>query len=355
MKFLVVGDLHIGVGSDDKWQENIRKELMTQVIEYAKSNNIKRLVFLGDVFDDRRAITHRSLELNREIIIEPIQQNNLEAIMIIGNHDAMYKNTLKPNAITEVFGKLDNFHVVESAETIMFGDTPIDFISWICNDNIEEILAHIQTTKAKYAFGHFELVGFDYYKGIKAKHGQDPQFLSKYKEFWSGHYHTINGPYLGTPFTITNNDVNEMRGFWLFDTDNMSRPLIIPNNKIWHRRFSYPMDASMREDYSLDISEFENCRVTIDLNDQPDSFFNELESKLESIVDRLEVKNNYVIQNVIDTQNKIDNDIKADGGPLELADENINQNDLINEDDKDIIKKMLNELYINAITKMSEV
>lgn len=354
MKFLVIGDLHIGVGSDDAWQEKIREELLKQTFEYAIQNNIKQLVFLGDIFDDRSSLTHRALEFNRINIIEPIVKNDLNAIMIIGNHDAMHKNTLTPNAVSEVFGKIDNFNVVDSVKTIRIGESDIDFVSWICKDNIFEIQSFIKESKSRYCFGHFELVGFYYYSGIKADKGDDPSFLQKYEYVGSGHYHTINGhgnvQYLGSPFTITSNDVNEIRGIWEFDSNNIPNPKLIPNNKIWHRKISYPLDINI-ESFGIDKEEYRDTRVVIDLNDKEDKGFRILESELEGVVNRLRIVNNYAINNAINTHIKVDSNIRMTGGPLELAQENITKDDSLSDIDKESINQKIKDLYMSAQNK----
>lgn len=357
MKFLVIGDMHIGVAKDDPWQEMIREKTMEKVISHAVENNIKNLVFMGDVFDDRTSLTHRSLEFNRKYIIEPIEKHDLHAIMIIGNHDAMHKNTLTPNAIEEVFGNRENFTVVDSIKTIEMGNTKVDFVSWMCTDNTYEITSYIEKSEAKYCFGHFELVGFYYYSGIKATKGVDPQFLQKYNKVYSGHYHTINGHgntfYLGTPFTITSNDVNEERGIWEFDSNNMDNPTFIPNEKIWHRRFSYPMDVDI-ETFDLDIEEFRGTRVVIDLNDKEDKDFLKIEEKLEKIVDRLEIKNNYAINNALNTSEKMDAEIKASGGPLELGLERLDKDESLSDLDKSEVKKIFTDLYLLSMSTMGD-
>lgn len=354
MKFLVIGDLHIGVGKDDPWHENIRAKALEQIFEYTLENDIKTLVFLGDIFDDRKYLTHRSLEFNRKHIIEPIVKHDLEAIVIIGNHDAYHTNTLTPNAVTETFGKIKNFKVVECAETINIGGTDVDFVSWICDDNEIKIREFVKDSKSKYCFGHFELVGFYYYSGILADSGADPQFLSKYDFVGSGHYHTINGSgnvmYLGTPYTITSNDSNEERGFFEFDTENMKTPKFIPNPKVWHRHISYPMDANI-DTYDFDYSEFEGVVLNIDLNDKPDKFFENMEQRFEEVVHKIRVKNNYAVNSALNTVMKVDADVMKGGGVKELVVEYLKNDDMIPENELDSILLKFNNLYTEAMSK----
>lgn len=354
MKFVVIGDMHNGVGADDPWHENVRSELMNDVYDYVKNNGIKQLLFLGDIFDNRNSLTHRSLEFNRKIIIDPIVELGLDADMIIGNHDAMHKNNLTPNAITEVFGAIDNFRIAEPFKTVTYDGVNIDLISWICRDNKYEIMEAVKASNSKYCFGHFELVGFYFYAGIPS-HGDDPQFLRKYDYVGSGHFHTINSSgnvhYLGTPFTITANDNNEHRGFWVFDTEDMLNPLFVPNKKTWHRKINYPKDIlDMTEEF--DYEQFRDTRVVIDLNSKEDKNFEKLEMGLEAVVNRLHVNNNFTISKAREASRSVDPTKKQEGTVLDIAYEYIVGNDAISDSDKEDIKTKLSTLYQNAIRKI---
>jgi len=308
------------------------------------------LLFLGDIFDDRKSISHRSLEFNRKTIIDPIVKLGLSADIIIGNHDAMHKNTLTPNAVNEVFGKIQNFRIPDPAMTVNYDGVDIDLISWICRDNQYDIMEFVKNSKSKYCFGHFELVGFYFYTGMKS-HGMDPQFLTKYDYVGSGHFHTINSSgnvfYLGTPYTITANDNNEMRGFWVFDTDDMMNPLFVQNTKTWHRKITYPLaDGEV-----IDYDEYNDVRVVIDLNDKEDDAFRIIESNIEKISNRVKVNNNYVINKTREASRMVDDGVKKDGTILDIAFEYVSGNDSITDDDKKQIMKKFEILYNDAIKK----
>jgi hypothetical protein len=73
--------------------------------------------------------------------------------------------------------------------------------------------------------GHLELNGFRAHRGCVMDHGHESELYNKYKRVFSGHYHTRsdNGKifYLGNPYEMFWNDVEDPRGFTIFDTETL--------------------------------------------------------------------------------------------------------------------------------------
>lgn len=349
MKVIMIGDLHFGYGNDDPWIEKNIELFFTKLESYMLEHGIKNIIQLGDVFHDRRHITHRSMELKRRTFERMVVENNFIAYVITGNHDAMYKETLQPNAIRELFGTIDNFHVIDKPETFTIGNVDMDFIPWMCKSNFSEVGKFIKESKSKYCFGHFELNGFLFYSN-QPSHGIDPSFLKGYDKVYSGHFHTINGSgnvlYAGTPYTITFNDVNEERGFWILDTEgDLTDPEFIPNDNIWHKSIVYPSGE-------MDYESFRDCRVKVTIN-EIDKQLPTFQSKMESVVDRIEYIDNFAIKNIIKRDNAVEeSDVKSKGTPLEIATAYVEEDDGIEDISKDSIKKMLGALYIQALNEM---
>ncbi len=68
MKILNLGDWHLGVKADDEWIRGIQIDGIKQAIEYSKKNGITTWIQYGDIFDVRKAITHKTMEFAREIV-----------------------------------------------------------------------------------------------------------------------------------------------------------------------------------------------------------------------------------------------------------------------------------------------
>lgn len=337
MKILNLGDWHLGVKADDEWIQSIQLDGIKQAIEYSKKNGITVWIQYGDIFDVRKAITHKTMEFAREIV-QMLDDAGITLHTVVGNHDMHFKNTLTPNASTELLAKYPNVKVYDKPTTVDFDGCLIDLIPWMCEENTGEILEHIKTSSASFCVGHWELNGFYFYKGMKS-HGLEPDFLKTYKEVWSGHFHTIseaaNVRYIGTPWTLTAGDENDPRGFWMFDTET-ERMEFIPNNTTWHRRIHYPFKGK------IDYKDFTNLSVRVIVT-EVDKNLTKFESELEKVVHSLRVVS------------KIDNSVESDDSEevevqslQTLMEEYINAIPDITDSDREALIQYANQLYVEA-------
>ncbi|QNJ50947.1 recombination-related endonuclease [Yersinia phage PYps55T] len=337
MKILNLGDWHLGVKADDEWVQSIQLDGIKQAIEYSKKNGITTWIQYGDIFDVRKAITHKTMEFAREIV-QMLDDAGITLHTVVGNHDMHFKNTLTPNASTELLAKYPNVKVYDKPTTVDFDGCLIDLIPWMCEENTGEILEHIKTSSASFCVGHWELNGFYFYKGMKS-HGLEPDFLKTYKEVWSGHFHTIseaaNVRYIGTPWTLTAGDENDPRGFWMFDTET-ERMEFIPNNTTWHRRIHYPFKGK------IDYKDFTNLSVRVIVT-EVDKNLTKFESELEKVVHSLRVVS------------KIDNSVESDDSEKvevqslqTLMEEYINAIPDITDSDREALIQYANQLYVEA-------
>ena len=220
--FALLGDLHLGTKHDDEWTEQNILDSIKWFTTDCKSKGIKYCLQAGDWFDVRKGISQRTMEFMREEIAPLFQDTFDMTYVIVGNHDMHYKHEITPNSCYEVLSQFDKFHVIQEPETIDIDGVKIDMIPWICKSNSEQIFDFIMQSDSPYCMGHFELNGYYFYKGMKSS-GIEPDFLEKYKNVWSGHFHTIsnggNVQYLGTPYTLTLGDANDPRGYWVYNTD----------------------------------------------------------------------------------------------------------------------------------------
>lgn len=335
---MILGDLHIGVKQDDKWMQNIQRLAVKEAIELSIQNGIKKWIQTGDWFDVRKAITHKTMEFTREIATM-ISDAGISVDVIVGNHDMSLKQKIHPNACTELLSQFSNFTIYDKISTVEYDDVKIDLCPWICDENKEEIHNHMKTSQALYCVGHFELSGFYFYKGLKS-HGDDPSFLCKYKEVWSGHFHTIsenrNIKFLGTPYSITSGDENDPRGYWIFDTEKHEMEFI-QNSVMWHRRIEYPT--------SVNIEMYRNLSVRLIVS-KFDKNLTEFETALENVVHELKVVNKIDTSVEIDDSETDDVEIKS---LSELMDEYIDCIPEIEKTDSDATKIMVKNLYLECV------
>ena len=131
---------------------------------------------------------------------------------------------------------------ISSTTEITIDKTPILFIPWINENNKEETFKSIEDSTCDYAMGHLELNGFRAHRGCVMDHGMESQLYHKFKRTFSGHYHTRSDDgkifYLGNPYEMFWNDVDDPRGFHIFDTEKLTLQTV-DNPHTLYKRIHY--------------------------------------------------------------------------------------------------------------------
>lgn len=245
MKIGLLGDLHAGIRRDDKWVADYQIQFIRFYRDECKRRGVTATIQTGDFFDVRPGMSQETMNLVRNHLAPAILDVG-EAWVLVGNHDMHLKHKIHPNSCTEYLSRFEGMHIVDTPTTVSFADGVwIDLIPWICDENHDQVMEHIANTTADYCVGHFELGGFYYYTGLKSE-GVSHDFLSGYKEVWSGHYHCQserdNVKYLGTPYTLTAGDAGDSRGFWIFDTETRELEYV-ENPNCWHYKVYFNADT----------------------------------------------------------------------------------------------------------------
>jgi len=132
----------------------------------------------------------------------------------------------------------DNVVVYGSPTEVKIGGLDMFFIPWINEENREETMGMINSTKSKIAFGHLEMRGFFANKTYICEHGEDKTNYKKFEKVFSGHYHHRNFQdniyYLGNPYEIYWHDVEETRGCHIFDTETLEHTPVNNPHRLFH-------------------------------------------------------------------------------------------------------------------------
>ena len=128
MKVLLITDQHFGVRNDNQhFINHYRKYYSKVVIPFIKAYGITEIIDLGDTFDKRKSINFASLDAAKEMWFDPLKEMGVQMVMLIGNHDIYYKNTLRVNAPNHLLGEYDNVTVIETPTELTFDDKKILF------------------------------------------------------------------------------------------------------------------------------------------------------------------------------------------------------------------------------------
>ena len=224
MKVAIITDQHFGARKSSKILHDYYGKFYKNIFfPYLKENNITTVVDMGDTFDNRRTIDLWAIDWARTNYYDVLHEMGIEVHTVVGNHTAYYKDTNEINTIDLLLRQYDNVKTYAEVEEIKLGNLNVLLIPWINSENEESSFDIIKNSKSKIAMGHLELNGFRAHRGHVMEDGMDIDAFEKFDKVYSGHYHTRsdNGKiyYLGNPYEMFWNDVNDPRGFHIFDTE----------------------------------------------------------------------------------------------------------------------------------------
>ena len=224
MKVAIITDTHYGARKGSKYLHDYFELFYKNVFFPAlEEHGIDTVIHMGDAFDSRKSIDYQSFEWAKRVVFEPLKKYKVH--MIIGNHDCYYKNTNNTNSPQLLLQSYPNITTYQEVTEAQIGNLNILFIPWINAENFENSILSVKNTNSKCAMGHLELNGFRAHRGHTMEEGMDSALFEKFDRTFSGHYHTRsdNGRifYLGNPYEMFWNDVNDPRGFTIFDTDTL--------------------------------------------------------------------------------------------------------------------------------------
>ena len=336
----LICDTHYGARKGSKlfhdYFEQFYKNIFFPTLE---QYGIATVIHMGDAFDSRKSIDYQSLEWAKRVVFEPLK--NYKVHMIVGNHDSYYKNTNNTNSPQLLLKDYPNIQTYSSPTEIKVENLDVLLLPWICMENEEQSLKMIKKTKAKVAMGHLELQGFRVNRSIVMEHGLEANLFSNFTKVFSGHYHTRsnNGTvfYLGNPYEIYWTDVNDARGFTIFDTETLEHTPIDNPYKMFYN--IYYEDTNYQ---TFDTREYENKIVKVVVRKKSDT------KKFEKFIDKLYASNIAelkIIEN-FDIQEPENFEAFENEDTISILNRYIEEAEI--NLDKSIIQKMMQEIYQEA-------
>jgi len=204
MKIAILNDTHAGIRNSSQIMMNYQEQFYRDVFfPYLLENDIKKVIHLGDYYDNRQNINFKALKHNRMIFLEKLREYDIHMEIIPGNHDVFYKSTNDLSALNELLGHyMKEVMIVERPTVRQYGSLKMALIPWINNENEKATRAFIDHAKVDVVGAHLELQGFEMQRGVAAHDGMDASVFNKFEMVLSGHYHTKstqgNIHYLGT-------------------------------------------------------------------------------------------------------------------------------------------------------------
>ena len=340
MKIAIITDTHYGARKGADYIHSYFKNFYDNIFfPYLEKNNIDTVIHMGDVFDSRKSIDYQSLEWSKRVVFEPLKKYKVHAIT--GNHDAYYKNTNKVNSPELLLKDYDNIITYSKPTEINIGGLDILLLPWINSENFEESKEFIDNSKSKIAMGHLEINGFKATRGHMMEDGMDVSIFSKFEKVYSGHFHTRSTDgkiyYLGNPYEMYWNDVNDKRGFHIFDTETLIHTPIDNPYKLFYN--IYYEDTPHQ---TFDSTEYTNKLVKVIVRKKTNT------KQFEKFIDKLyssNVQDLKIIENFVFQENE-NFEIDEEENTLSILNRYIDESEF--EYDKNIIKGIFQDLYRQA-------
>lgn len=249
MRVLFIGDPHLKITRFD-----LAKQFLTWINEVVVTHKPDLIVNLGDTFD-----THAVLR--SEVMTEFM--NHVDAcrevapyIYLVGNHDMYKPNDAKYHALSHLVGKLDNFSIIESVQNL-YGMT---FVPYVHNPEL------FPKKTLEICVAHQTFKGADY-GDITTKDGIDASSIEDVQLIISGHIHKrqildAGGReirYIGSPFSQSASDINQIKGVSIIDTATFKEEFIICPLPVW-KGIKYELSPvfsteDMHEDLILQLND----------------------------------------------------------------------------------------------------
>ena len=211
----IVTDIHIGKHQNSKMWYDITLDFAKEFRDKLKSDNIKDIIICGDVNNDRNEISVHSLHVLNELFTI---WKDFNINIIVGNHDAYYKNRSDINSLS-LFSGWKNINIIDELTIYNTFGKQMVFCPW--GTPIDDI------PKCDYIFGHLEINGFNLSKNKSCTRGiKSGNLLKKSKMIVSGHFHLREDRkyksgrilYVGSPYELDWGDCGtDPRGFYYLD------------------------------------------------------------------------------------------------------------------------------------------
>jgi len=339
MKLAIITDQHFGARKGAQFVNDYFEEFYNNVFfPYLEEHQIDTVIDMGDTFDNRRNIDLASLEWSKRVYFDKLKSLGVHLHSIVGNHTAYYKDTNDVNSIDLLLTEYDNISVYSEASQIKIDGLDILLLPWINQENKESTFDIVKKSKAKVAMGHLELNGFRAHTTHVMEHGMDIDPFEKFDKVYSGHYHTRsdNGKiyYLGNPYEIYWNDVNDTRGFHIFDTETKEHTPVNNPYKLFH--IIYYRDTNHK---LFDARELKNKIVKVVVKEKTNQkqFEKFIDKLYASGVQDLKIVENYVLQESEDFE------AEETENTINLLSRYIDESEF--DCDKNIIKDIIQKLY----------
>ena len=337
MKVAIITDTHYGARKGSKFLHDYFEKFYDDVFfPTLEAEGINTVIHMGDAFDSRKSIDYQSLEWATRVVFDRLKKYDVH--MIVGNHDCYYKNTNDVNSPELLLQTYSNIKTYSKVTEVTIHNLNVLFIPWINAENFENTINAIKISNSKCTMGHLELNGFRAHRGHIMEEGMDGKLFEKFDRVFSGHYHTRSDDgrifYLGNPYEMFWNDVNDTRGFTIFDTETLTHTPVNNPYKLFYNIYYEDTNHKL-----FNTTEYKNkiVKVIVRKKSKPKEFEKFIDKLYSAGVQDLKIIENFEIKESEEFE------ISEDENTLSILNRYIDESEF--ELDKNTIKGIFQDLY----------
>jgi len=176
---IIFNDIHLKNGNEDEVYKST-----IHMVDYAVKNNIKNLIFAGDLFDSRTFQRQKQLQ-TLDMMLDLFLLNGLTLYMFPGNHDKTTYNS--PDSFLDIYRHHPCVEFNRQLKNINIDGVSIDLLPFFSDDLLIPMLEKAKGSDI--LISHFEMAGSNHLGHISKKVTINEKLLSKWNKVYLGHYH----------------------------------------------------------------------------------------------------------------------------------------------------------------------
>lgn len=147
-KTIVFSDLHLGLKSGSKTRLAICARAISEIVCFAKQNQIRNCLFLGDWHHVRMSTENSVLNVSHKLMTALAK--TCRVYCLLGNHDIYMKSSADVNSLV-FFSDIPNVELVSEATEVELNGERALLVPWLGD------VARWQPETFHYLFGHFDV------------------------------------------------------------------------------------------------------------------------------------------------------------------------------------------------------
>lgn len=236
-RILLASDLHVHQHKNSASRLDDCIKCFEWIFAVARKNNIKNIVFGGDLFQDRQKIQVISYQRTFEVLEA---NEDINFYLLLGNHDLWFHERWDVSSVFPLRA-LKNVHVINKPCSINILGTGFDFLPY--NHNPKESIEKYFQKKSEILIAHIAIDGavlntfHDTIAEVSIECDSDmitmsKELLSGWDRVFLGHYHAaqqLNNSieYIGSPLELNFGEAFQEKHVIIFDLDTLEKEYIV--------------------------------------------------------------------------------------------------------------------------------